>query len=222
MTKLLVIAVFLAACGGSSSSPGDDDSVDAGVDAAPPQQQPLTCSSVALCTTYDVKTFLGTVPAPAGGTIRSGLYRLAWVLDPDDVNETGGYHEDLEALLIQGTSMHRAGFFDDDVGTLSTSGTTLTFKVTEECALGTDESAGTTTLTFPYTATDTQLQLYSHVSRSDGVQWDRLYTYVRADDPSEICRTVASAPSTPGDSAKCNVTNCECHFAMGQTLEQCY
>jgi hypothetical protein len=206
----------VAACGGGGGGGGDDQpSPDA------QNVKPLTCSSIALCTTYDVKTFIGKVPVPEGGKVSDGLYRLAWVLDPDDIGETAGYHDDLDALAIRGGTFNWAGFFRDDIGTISTSGTMITFKQTQHCERGTDGSASTEALDYKYTATANELHLYSHVTRSDGVQWDSMKAYVLTSSPQDVCQTVSGDPTMPGDSAKCRVTNCACKFAVEGTVGEC-
>ncbi|HEY5928196.1 MAG TPA: hypothetical protein VIV11_41195 [Kofleriaceae bacterium] len=208
-------AFVVCACGGEGG--GDDDSPAA--DAA--NAQPLTCKSIALCTTYDVKTFLGSVPAPAGGAVNDGLYRLAWVMDPDNVDEDAGYFQDLDALAIRGSSFNWAGFFRDDIGTWSTSGSVMTFKHTQNCERGSDGSVSTDMREYKYTASASELRIFSHVSRSDGVEWDRMYVYVLTSSPADVCKAVTSEPSTPGDSADCQVTNCACKFAVEGTVSEC-
>ncbi len=207
--RLLVLSlVTVAACGGSDDTTMSSD--------------PLTCDSIAMCTTYDVKTFVGTLPAGAGGTIHGGLYRLAYTMIPEGIDgEEGGYEEGLDALMIDGTSYNWAGFFRDHAGTLATAGTTLTFQHTHSCYRGEDKGASSDTDSYPYTATATELRLYSHVERSDGVEWDNMLVYRLVDDPSEVCDTVSSEPATPGDSADCNVSNCGCSFSIGDTVTSC-
>lgn len=216
----LVLVLIIAACGGGTSNT-DGSGVDArGADAR--QDLPaLTCKSIAHCSTYDVKTFLGTVPAPAGGTVKSGLYRLAWNLIPADVNEAGGYHDELEALAISGTSFNWASFHHDAVGTISTSGTTITFQETLNCNRGSDGSASTSMLKYTYTASGDELRIFSHVQRSDGVSWEKMYVYVLVSDPAEVCNAVANEPTTPGDSTQCRVSNCACKFAIDGTVNAC-
>ncbi len=218
MTRALFLCAALAACGGGGGGGNGDDDPPM-PDAA--SAQPLTCKSIALCTTYDVKTFIGDVPAPSGGTVKDGLYRLAYVLDPSNIDEDPGYHADLDALMIRGSYYNWAGFFRDGVGTFSTSGQTITFKESQNCERGTDGSSSTQMLEYKFTASDSELRIFSHVSRSDGVEWDSMYVYKRTSAPSEVCDTVSSEPSQPGDSADCHVTNCACNFAVENTVNEC-
>jgi hypothetical protein len=205
--------IALAACGG-----GSDDSP--AIDAAP-MAEPLTCSSVAFCTTYDVKTFTGTVPAAMGGTPTDGVYRLAYSLIPDNVGEMPGYRDDLDVLQIRGGYYNWAGFFRDEIGTFTTSGTALSFRRTKNCERGSDGSADTTTTDYKFTASGNELHIYSHVKRSDGVEWDKVYVYKKTSGSNETCNTVSAPPSAPADSAMCNVTNCACRFAVEGTVNAC-
>lgn len=200
-----LFTVLAAACGGDDSS-----------------SEPLTCESIALCTTYEVKTFTGTVPAPAGGTIKSGLYRLAYNLIPAGIpGEEEDYIDSLDALLIEGTQYNWAGPFRDDLGTLSTSGTDLTFTQTRRCNRGEDNGTYSDSTTYKYTATANELHVYVHVRRSDGMEWDQMDVYKLTSSPSEICETVSAEPSTPGDSAMCTVINCGCSFSVNGTVDVC-
>jgi hypothetical protein len=214
----MLVVVAIAGCGGGGSSQGDDD--DQPVD-APATDQPLTCKSIALCTTYDVKTFIGTVPAPEGGTVKDGLYRLQYVLVPSNINETAGYRESLEALMIRGKHFNWAGFGHDSIGTITTNGPMITFNETQYCSYGSDGDAATTKVEYKYTAVGDELRIYSHVRRSDGVEWDELNVYVAASSPADVCQTVSGDPVQPGDSTKCRVTNCECNFAIEGTVNDC-
>jgi hypothetical protein len=213
MMAVSFLLVIGTACGGAAG--GDDTPADATA------VTPLTCSSIALCTTYDVKTFLGDVPAPAGGTIKDGIYRRAYTLIPDDVGETAGYSDDLDALEIRQGTFNWAGFFRDAVGTIASSGDTITFHETRNCEGGRDGSPSTQAFEYRYTATGSELRFYSHVTRSDGVEWDKMHVYVLVGSPQDVCRTVGSEPSAPGDSARCNVINCACSFAVEGTVNEC-
>jgi hypothetical protein len=215
--KQLILCLALAACGGGGGEGGGDDDQPAMPDAA---VQPLTCKSVALCTTYDVKTFIGEVPAPAGGTVESGLYRLAYVVAPSNVNETPGYRDDLDVLMIRGTYFNWAGFFRNTIGTISTSGSVITFQDTQYCSYGEDGDAATTKKEYKYTAMAGELRIYSHVWRSDGVEWDEMMVYKQT-QPQGVCETVSTEPQQPADSAKCRVTNCACNFALEGTVQSC-
>jgi hypothetical protein len=208
MTRTILICL-LAACGGGDDAPAID---------APAA---LTCKSIALCSTYDVKTFIGTIDPPAGGAIHDGIYRLAWIMDPSSTGDSPGYHDGLDALQIRGTSYNWAGFFRDHIGSISASGTAITFQKSQHCERGSDGSSTTDKLDYKYTASATELRLYSHVTRSDGTEWDRLYVYVLTSAADEVCRTVSTEPTSPGDSADCTVTNCACRFAIEGTVSTC-
>jgi len=212
----MCFVLVLAACGGGGGD-GDDGSPspDSMMDTA------LTCKSVALCTTYDVKTFVGTVPAPAGGSVENGVYRLAYDLIPDDVGEQEAYRDELEVLQIRDGHFNWAAFFHDELGTYTTSGQTITFQETRRCDRGAEGEASTARTEYAYTATGDELHLYSRVMRSDGVSWDKMYVYKRTTSPDDVCRTVNAEPSAPGDSARCNVTNCACSFAVEGTVDAC-
>lgn len=200
-TYLTLFTVLVAACGGDDTG----------------SSEPLTCESIAMCTTYEVKTFTGTVPTPAGGTIKNGLYRLAYNVIPSGIDgEDEGYSDTLDAILIEGNQ-----FNWDNLGTFSTSGTEITFNDTRRCDRGTDEGEAMNTWTYKYTATATELHIFDHVSRSDGVEWEKMNVYKLVSDPGEVCDTVSAEPSTPGDSATCNVLNCGCSFSVNGTVDSC-
>lgn len=213
-SSLIALALALSACGGGND--GDTSGSDATM-----MGEPLACNSVAFCTTYDVKTFTGTVPAPGGGKPADGIYRLAYTLIPDNVGETAGYSDDLDVLQLRGGYFNWAGFFRDEVGTFTVAGDTLSFKRTKNCERGTDGSADTTQVDYKFTASGSELHLYSKVTRSDGVSWDKLYVYKPTASPDEICRTVPAMPASPADSAMCRVTNCACRFATNGTVNAC-
>ena len=212
-----LFVIVLAACGGGGGG-GDDSS--GGVDAPP--TEPLTCKSISICTTFEVKTFLGTPSTPAGGTLGNGIYKLAYKLIPDNINEDGGYHgDDIEVLQISGNQFNWAGFFRDEVGTVSVAGTKATFQATRRCSRGEDTGESTNKDEYPFTATAGELHIFSHVTRSDGVQWDEEQVYLRVDDPQKVCAAVANEPATPGDSVQCRVSNCACFFAVNDAVGEC-
>jgi hypothetical protein len=217
MARFVLITLVIAACGGDDGGGGNGGNPDG----QPQPAEELSCKSIALCTTFDVKTFLGTVSTPTGGTLKNGLYKFAYEIRPDNVNEDGGYTEDLEALVISGNQYNWAGLFRNELGTLTVSGTTATFQATRRCERGTDQGESTNKLEYPFTATDREIHLFSHVTRSDGVEWDDEQVYLRVDDPSTVCNAVANEPSTPGDSVQCRVTNCACSFAVNDTVAEC-
>ncbi len=212
---MTLLWLMTAACGGGG---GDDTPLPDGATPA----VPLTCKSVALCTTHDVKTFtVATLPVAGGGTVADGVYRLAYDLIPNDIGEQPGYFDGLDVLQVRGKHYNWAGFHRDELGTFTTAGTTLTFQQTRDCDRGTDGEPTTRTVEYRYTASATELHLYSRVMRSDGVSWDKVYVYKRTASPDEVCRTVPSDPAAPGDSARCTVSNCACSFAIENTVAAC-
>jgi hypothetical protein len=212
----VLASAFAAACGGGGSDGDDDPGTPDGASG-----EALACDAVALCTTYQVKSFLGTVPAPAGGAVANGLYRLAYDVYPADAGEEwAGYHDDLDVLLVEDGSYNWAGFFRDSVGSITASGTTLAFHSTHRCLRGAEGDADERTTEYPYTATANELHLYEHVTTGTG-EFDKLLVYRRADDPADVCATVDTEPASPADSAQCRVTNCACNFAVNDTVSEC-
>jgi len=199
--------MMVAACG------GDDHGSQQPPDAAPPQ--PLACNAFAYCSTYSVHKYIGTVAAPAGGTIADGVYRLAWEIDPDNVNEDPG-QDYAEAMLIRGTQFVRGD--SGGRGSIVISGSHLTFQSVAHCTGGTDDGPSTDKLDYDYTAAGDQLSLFGQVSRSDGVKWTRQHVWLRVGD---VCQTVANQPTDPGDSYMCRVSNCACVTAMNDTVGSC-
>ena len=63
---------LMAGLVGTSVACGSDDGGDSG--------DPLTCESLTLCSYAEVTNYhIASIPAPQGGTIADGQYRLAWV-----------------------------------------------------------------------------------------------------------------------------------------------
>lgn len=213
-TLSLCLLLPLAACGDDGGShPSSPDAAMSG--------QALTCKSIALCTTHYVKTFLGVVPAPQGGTIQPGRYRLIYDQVPGNVGETAGYRDDLDVLEFRGAGFAWAGFFNDRIGTFTTAGTTLTLQATRRCNLGADGDPSTSKIDYPYTATSTEVRLFDHVTSSNGTSWDKMYVYQLISDPAAVCTTVPTEPASPGPSERCTVTNCACNFAIEGTVNAC-
>jgi hypothetical protein len=209
------IAALLGACGGGNQNASQDAHRDDGA-----TSPPLTCKSAALCTTYEVKTFVTTQPAPSGGSIRDGLYRLAYDLVPANADVQAGYYDELDALEIRGGSYVWTGLFRDHMGTVATSGTSATFMHSQNCHLGAPGDPASRTDTYQYTATASELDLYATVTEGTK-SWLKMYVYV-PDPGAGVCGTVSAEPTTPGDSAMCTVTNCACSFAVEGTVNQCH
>jgi hypothetical protein len=207
--------VFSVACGG-----GGDSGADAkpGIDAA--SAQPLTCSSLAFCTDYEYRDYLvATVPAAAGGTIADGQYRASWRLVPDNVGSSAGFHNDTSVLEFRGGSYNWAGFFEDQVGTYTVSGSDLVMSRTQKCSRGTDGNKDTPprVTSFKFTASGNQITIYSRIT-SGSKQWDEATIYEKTSSSQDFCSTIASVPTAPGPSVGCHVNNCYCSSAINNTL----
>jgi hypothetical protein len=183
---------------------------------------PLACSSLSFCTSISVAGYHGKtiVPAPTGGTIKDGLYQLAYELVGDDeYASSGGVYESaqsLSALMIQEGRFRWAGFAHGSAGAVQTSGTTVTFKNTDSCddATGERTSAYDRTETYEYSvdATGTLLLFGEASTQSGKVRYARAYIPAS----SACAETVARVPKTPAPSANCSVRNCGCSAAIGK------
>lgn len=220
---------LLAACGGSDGAADDDDDDGASSSSSGGNSSggssggsssggnaALTCSSLALCTTYEVKTFLGQVPAPAGGALRDGIYRLDYIVSGASDDSFAGYKTGVEALLVQGSSYVWAGFSADERGTLTASGSTLTFADRTACPRGDTGDAFSGTDEFAYTTDGETLSMFHDVTVSNGDKYVDQYVFKRVSSPGDVCETVDSEPSSPGSSATCNVRNCGCVIKANQ------
>lgn len=226
---------ILAACSSDSSGSGDDDGDDdTGASSSSGGSSgggssgggssggsssggatELTCESLALCTTNEVKIFLGDVPAAAGGTLGDGLYRLEYLIAGTDDPQAVG-HSSVEALGIDGGQFIRAsGFGANERGRVSTSGTTLSFGDRVACSLGATGDPISSSDEYEYTATADTISLYSEVS-SNGGRYLELHVFKKIDGPRDVCETVDTEPSAPGsNSAQCHVSNCGCVIKSG-------
>tara|TARA_R110002073_G_scaffold74100_2_gene181079 strand:+ start:74418 stop:75164 length:747 start_codon:yes stop_codon:yes gene_type:complete len=219
-TKLIpILSCLVFACGGG----GDDGEKVAdgggggGTDSS--TQSGLTCSSLALCTSFDVKQFLGEDEVATGGSIADGTYVLAWEVTSDPSEDASeGYYSSVSALVISGGEYVGAGFSYEGAGTISTSGTTLTLHKKRSCGLGEDFGESDYTSEFEYTATSDRLILHSPVQSSNGLEWINQRVFLRR-GADQICTTVADEPTSPGESAQCHVSNCYCNVAENGTVD---
>ncbi|MGE3459800.1 MAG: hypothetical protein AB7O24_32120, partial [Kofleriaceae bacterium] len=159
---LCVISFGLVACG-SDGSDGDGT-----------MDTPLQCSDFAYCSTYDVKSYIAPVPAPAGGSISDGLYRLAWTVDPPEAGIDPGT-DYADAFRIDGEHF----VFGDygGRGTLSIAGTQITLHNIAHCANGEEVGTPDPVRTYEFTATTDQISLYS-TTTSGGTSWLSQSVYI--------------------------------------------
>ena len=206
-----IFTIVLAACGNNGNNGNNHTqsdahpTPDAAVDA--PNDTPFSCADFAYCTTDTVGSYVGTVDAPAGGTIRDGMYRRAWEIaatasDPDsaDALEIRGNQ------YVSGTTMGR--------GTIETSGTHLTLALAEECNTGVDVGPATDeTDSFDYTAEPDRLILF--IAEEQFVT-EQVWLAV-----TDACATVATPPAGPGDSFSCRDAPCQCAAVTDGDIDQC-
>lgn len=213
MKKLLCLAM-LAACGGGgdSSGGGGADGGGGSGSGSGSNTTPLACSDFAYCSTYKVSVYEGTVGTPAGGTIADGTYRLAWDIAPVD----SGYGDSENAYAIYFANGQFVYGDYGERGNVAIDGTALNFDGLAHCSEGT-ESTGTRQFSYEFTATGNELHLFGEVSTSS-TTFTVEHVLLRVDD---VCETVDSAPSSPGDSYRCNVINCACNAAQGSPVDSC-
>ena len=241
--------MLVAACSSSSSgeaSPGTGSDTDAGItenqdpteteadaqagrDTSTDAQAPVTplaCNSHTWCTTYSVKVFQGAAPAPQGGVISDGAYRLAYTLDPrTDANQRGT--TDSGDLLYfengQFASPGSSGF--GAVGTYSTAaagaeGPTLSLKGITNCgSFGKEGSPAGQTRSFPYTATATELivlHTLTPLGQNAPPPFQKAYVYRKV--TGNLCAPGTKDLTTPGDTFACRVANCSCAESSGKDL----
>jgi hypothetical protein len=207
-----LIGLGLAACGGEGGAATGDAGASGGDGGS--GATPLTCQDFAYCSTYDVHRYVAATGTPSGGAIRDGVYRLAWEVDPPSSNQTPGSSY-AEALMFRGGKYFVEKRYR---GTIAISGTTLAFTYTGYCDLGKDDGETSVfTNEQQYTAMSDRVILYDAV-KSGATSWLRERVFLRVDD---VCRTVSSTPSSPGDSYQCTVFNCVCRTAQGSTIQAC-
>jgi hypothetical protein len=206
----LVLLTSLTACDPSDPIEDLDASGSDGGTA-----QTLTCSSFTLCTYAEVTTYAGTIAPAAGGAVADGTYRLAWVEASTEAR--AGATADLTAIEISGGSFLWTGGVQSDLGSFSTDGATITFHPTARCELGAQVDTDDRTFDYRYTATASELRLHETISGADG--WEQVSVFVRT-DALDVCDLVSDVPSSPGDSAQCNASNCFCAVAVGGPLEE--
>jgi hypothetical protein len=215
----ILFVLLLISCGGKETAGAGADAKPGvpAVDAA--AAQPLTCSSLAFCTSYEYRDYLiGTVPTATGGTISDGQYRASWRLIPDNVGSTAGFSNKTSILEFRGRSYNWAGFFQDEVGTFNVSGSDLVMSATQKCSQGAEGSKYNPpdVATFKFTAIGNQVTIYSRIT-SGSKQWDEATVYEKI-SPQDFCSTSDPTPTTPGPSVNCQVSNCYCASAVNNTL----
>ncbi len=218
LSLLFGFVIATTACGGNDDGgdgdgDGDGDGADAAVEA-------LSCGSLALCTSHEVKRFIAQPGTPQGGTIADGTYVFAWQSElranPDDRSE--GYFSSVQSIVFSGGTWLGAGFGFEERGTYRTDGNNLTLTATNNCFLGSEDGDGEREISWPYTAQGNELRLFSAIT-SGNEEWVRENVYLRSDATS-ICNVVENEPTAPGPSAQCQVSNCYCNVAQGQTIDR--
>jgi hypothetical protein len=218
--KQIFFVLILSACGSSDPNNGSVDASQGSgsgtkMDAA--QQAPaLMCKDLAYCSTYETNQYNGTIDTPAGGTIADGVYRQAYKVNPDSAGQSNDTFGDYPQVY-----RFQAGtFVNSDIGgrgTFTTSGTTITFNEVANCNLGAEGNASTHTGTGMYTALSDRIIFFEQVSSGTNM-WTSMNVYLKVDD---MCKTVSTVPTTPGDSYRCTVSNCACNSSTEGTVQEC-
>lgn len=197
-----VLAMAGAACGSD-----DGDSGEA-----------LTCASLTLCTYAEVTNYhVASIPAPQGGAIADGQYRLGWV--ETERADDDGRLDDLEALEIRGGQFRLSSGPRGDLGEFTRNGSELTMHTTQYCDLSEATDTADNTWTYGYTATANELRLYD-VGSTTGAQWTIVRVFRKMGDGGEACDLVSTVPSSAGDSAQCWSSNCFCAVAVNTALDE--
>jgi hypothetical protein len=218
---LFTSSLLLFACGGSS---GPDNNPDASMthgdgstskmDA--PVAQALACKDLAYCSTYEINQYNGTVDTPAGGTVADGIYRLAYLVNP----ASAGQGNDTFGDYAEVWRFQAGTFVNSDIwgrGTFTTSGTSMMQSEVASCNLGAEGSSSTSTRTYTYTALPDRIEFFDQVS-GGGMTWTAMRVFLKVDN---MCTTVNTVPTTPGDSYRCAVQNCACNESTQGTVPQC-
>jgi hypothetical protein len=236
----LALSTLLLACGSSNAPPSPDSSGgdstngtktdgpnagERGSDNGPNSAAPLSCSSLSFCSSISVAAYHGKtiVPEPQGGTLRDGLYQLAYALVGDgSYAQSGGVYESGDrsaAVWIQDGRFRWVGFSHGNAGTVKTSGNTITFKSAENCDDATGERTSTSesesAYEFTVDASGTLLLFGELVTSGGNVRYAK--AYVPANSP--CADTVSSIPKQPGPSANCSVRNCGCTAATNKPAD---
>jgi len=215
--------LLFVACGGGSG-PNNNNNPDAStahgdgptskMDAAPAPA--LACKDLAYCSTYEINQYDGTIDTPAGGTVADGIYRLAYNVNP----ASAGQGNDTFGDYAEVWRFQAGTFVNSDIwgrGTFTTSGTTMTQNEVSGCYLGTEGTASTSMRTYTYTALPDRIVFFDQVSNGS-MMWTAMRVFLKVND---MCTTVSTVPTTPGDSYRCTVSNCACNESTQGTVQQC-
>ena len=175
--------------GSSSDGGGAGDDGSSGNDAA---GGALTCSSVGLCTNVHGSMTVGTVRPLTGGSIRDGGYRS--IAGPE------------KFLLFVGQkvlSVMDPTYYENQLGSWSTNGDTITFNFTEACT-----SNGSTTVSSSHP--------YKYLVQGDDIF---LQTYLNGQpNGSAMQLHKVSSFCAPFAGSSCNNGNCVCNEQTGKPL----
>lgn len=222
-----VVAALWAGCESSEETPDAPPADGAALTCT--LDQPLTCTSVTICTNYTVMVFHAALPTPAGGEIRLGAYRLSYVVYPpgtgDDVTT-----EPADDEIAFGTSdfvrVSRDGS-SAGLGSFTQSGSELSFSYSQSCASSTPpvtvfNDCGTIgpSSTPPantrqaYTAGAQSISIFRDAPGGGPAMY--VYTAVVNSDGTvgDACSSATTDPATPGDSQRCRAPDicvCEHH-----------
>jgi hypothetical protein len=210
---LAVCLFYVAACGdngGKDNEPG------------PSQATLLTCESHVYCTTWDVRRYAQPLPAPKGGKLEDGLYRLAYTLEPEGRTDADSMpwamRDSAEAIRIAGGQFYRLGV-GVGTGTYATDpgSPSITFTYSAGC---TDWGTATTSTpqprSNPYTFEEGKLTLFYEVSRGNET-WQRAHVFIPVERLCTLGEAVDSP--TPQDSYACRVRNCGCLESQNRAVE---
>jgi len=149
----------------------------------------LTCDQYAWCTTYSASGgSAANPPALTGGTISDGLYRL-------EEGESAA-----RAMVFKGTTLLRVGdLYENDIGTWSVSGATLSLATTMTCNHG-GTRANSLTLNAAFAAQGDDLFIQYQGSTTIR-RWHRV---------TSLCAT--------DDNFQCRLTSCVCSESFNRGL----